>query len=96
MDIKVTTEPTVSHEDRSGKLLGPYNVSDEEWREYEWLVGSQRYTYRIKRPVKLFFRQRGTTHRVVDRDRLVHCVPAPGHLGCVLRWYKPSGPEVNW
>jgi hypothetical protein len=87
---------TQSHEDRSGELLGPYDVSDEQWREYEWEDAGQRHTYRINNPQRLFFRERGTTHRIVDKDKVVHCVPAPGVRGCVLRWYSPNGQEVAW
>lgn len=54
----------------------------EKWREYDF--GGR--TYRIDNPVTLFFRKAGTTHRVVDSNGIVHCVPAPGHFGCVLRW----------
>lgn len=85
-----------SHEERSGKLLGPYDVSDEEWREYEWEDNGKMYMYRINKPRRLFFRQTGTTHRVIDENKVVHCIPAPGNRGCVLRWYSPTGPEVAW
>lgn len=27
-----------------------------------------------------------TTHRVTGSDGVVHCLPAPGNNGCVLRW----------
>lgn len=54
----------------------------EEWREYDF--GGR--IYRIERPVSVHFRDGGTTHRVVDSDGVVHCVPAPGQNGCVLRW----------
>lgn len=42
--------------------------------------------YRIGNPVELYTRPGGTTHRVVDSAGVVHCVPAPGIFGCVLRW----------
>ena len=52
----------------------------EEWREYDF----DGRVYRIDRPVKVYL---GTTsHRVVGSDGVVHCVPAPGLQGCVLRW----------
>jgi hypothetical protein len=57
-------------------------LDDEEYREYQY-GGS---TVRIDNPKRL---QVGKTcHRVLDADGLVHCVPAPGHFGCELRW-KP-------
>ena len=58
------------------------DLTVEEWREYDF-AGR---VYRIDAPAKLFLREGGTTHRVVTSDGLVHCVPAPGYLGCVLRW----------
>lgn len=57
----------------------------EEWREYDW--GNR--VYRIEKPVRVYTREGGTTHRVVDADGVVHCVPAPGQFGCVLRWKGP-------
>lgn len=61
------------------------DVSSEKWREY--VFGDR--TYRIDKPVSVWV---GTTcHRVWD-GRIVHCVPAPGVNGCVLRW-EPSDPS---
>lgn len=57
----------------------------EEWREYDF-AGR---IYRIEQPVRIYLRPGGTTHRVEDRAGVVHCVPAPGHHGCVLRWKGP-------
>lgn len=57
----------------------------EEWREYDF--GGR--TYRIEKPVSVRFRIGGTTHRVTDSVGIVHCVPAPGVEGCVLRWKGP-------
>jgi len=54
----------------------------EEWREYDF----NGRVYRINHPTKLSFRPGGTTHRVVDAEGVVHCVPAPGQGDCVLRW----------
>lgn len=54
----------------------------EEWREYDF--GGR--VYRIERPKAVDFRPGGETHRVTGADGIVHCVPAPGHMGCVLRW----------
>ena len=61
--------------------------TDEIWREYDF--GGR--VYRIDDPQELYFRPGGSTHRVVDANGIVHCVPAPGFNGCVLRWYKPKG-----
>lgn len=58
------------------------DLTTELWREYDF----SRRVYRIDAPVALFFRTGGTTHRVVTTDGIVHCVPAPGVGGCVLRW----------
>lgn len=58
------------------------DITTELWREYDF--GGR--TYRIDSPVKLFLREGGTTHRVVDSNNIAHCVPAPGEHGCVLRW----------
>lgn len=54
----------------------------EEWREYDF--GGR--VYRIDGPVSVEFRKDSSTHRVTDSEGVVHCVPAPGHYGCVLRW----------
>jgi hypothetical protein len=59
----------------------------EAWREYDFCGR----VYRIEKPVSVQFRPGGETHRVTDADDIVHCVPAPGNNGCVLRW---SGPIV--
>jgi hypothetical protein len=61
-------------------------LTDEVWREYDF--GGR--VYLIENPAELFVGN--TTHRVVDTDGIVHCVPAPGHNGCVLRW-KPRDPS---
>lgn len=54
----------------------------EVWREYDF--GYR--IYRIDNPLTVEFRAGGETHRVVGSDGVVHCVPAPGVNGCVLRW----------
>ena len=58
------------------------DLRGEQWREYDF--GGR--VYRIDLPQKLFTRDGGSTHRVLTADGIVHCVPAPGNLGCVLRW----------
>jgi len=63
------------------------DITVELWREYDF--GGR--VYRIDKPQKLFFRQGGSTHRVVTEDGVAHCVPAPGVDGCVLRWKQVDG-----
>lgn len=73
--------------------LKEFDLTTEEYREYDF---SGR-VYRIDNPVSLFYRDGGTTHRVVDKDGVVHCLPAPGLQGCVLRWKnKDSSVPVNF
>lgn len=57
----------------------------EEWREYDF--GGR--VYRIDNPVSVEFRDGSSTHRVTDANGIVHCVPAPGQMGCALRWKGP-------
>jgi hypothetical protein len=53
--------------------------------------------YRITKPVTLFYRKGGSTHRVVDVEGVAHLVPGPGYRGCVIRWHNPVGtPRVNF
>ncbi len=73
--------------------LNEKDITTELYREYDF---SGR-VYRIDNPVKLFYRNGGTTHRVVGKDDVVHCVPAPGVDGCVLRWVnKDKAVPVNF
>lgn len=66
--------------------VGPLSLTDEEYREYDF--GGR--VYRIIAPQALYYREGGFTHRVLDADGVVHCVPGPGGRdGCVLRW-KPK------
>lgn len=76
------------------EYLLEHDLSTEQWREYDF-SGRE---YRIEEPKKLFTRPSGgTTHRVVDKDNIVHCLPAPGHQGCVLRWLsKDPNKPVNF
>ena len=64
-------------------LIGPKDLTVEVWREYDY--GTR--VYRIDKPVALYYREGGTTHRVVDATGVVHCVPFPGECGdVILRW----------
>ena len=76
----------VNMTDTSG--LKKNDLTTEEYREYDF--GGR--VYRITKPEKLFMRPGGTTHRVLDADGVIHCVPAPGVCGCVLRW-KSTDPK---
>ena len=67
-------------------LIGPKYLRVELWREYDF-AGR---TYRIEYPLAFYYRDGGSTHRVVDTNGIVHCVPAPGVNGCVLRWKNKS------
>ncbi len=67
--------------------MNEYDISDEEWREYDF----EKRIYRIEAPVKLFIRPDSTTHRVLDVNGIVHLVPSIGLRGCVMRW-KPKNP----
>lgn len=78
---------------------GLADLSSEEWREYEFgPQGDQhRVTVRITNPLTLIQRVGGTTHRVVDSEGVVWCLPVPGSCGCVLRWKTRTGnPHVSF
>lgn len=77
----------VTMEEHKMPDLKEYDICDEEWREYDF--GGR--VYRINDPVSLFMRPGGSTHRVLDVDGVVHCVPIPGSNGCVLRWKTYDG-----
>lgn len=64
--------------------LKEHDITTEAWREYD--IPGREEPYRINNPKTLYVRPNGTTHRVVDSEDVVHCVPIPGSLGCVLRW----------
>lgn len=66
--------------------LDERSLEVELWREYDF--GGR--VYHLDDPKKLVTRPGGTTHRVVDYAGVVHCVPAPGINGCVLRWKSRS------
>jgi hypothetical protein len=70
--------------------LQQFDLLVEKWREYDF--GGR--VYRIESPKTLYVRSGGSTHRVVDTAGVVHCVPAPGERGCVLRWQSvdPNAP----
>jgi len=64
-----------------------YDISCERWREYSF--GEDEDTLRvvtIMTPQKLFISASGSTHRVLNSDGVITCVPAPGRNLCVLSW----------
>jgi len=63
------------------------DISKELWREYDF----NGRVYRIDNP-KLLFIGSGA-HRVLDATGVVHCAPAPGHEGCVVRWMPRDASE---
>lgn len=69
------------------------DISDELWREVE-IDGR---TYRIDNPVTLVTRRGGSTHRVIDREGVVHCYAAPEGGRSVIRWKSREGkPPVKF
>jgi hypothetical protein len=71
--------------------LKKYDLTSEHWREYEFGPIGDRVVYKINDPIALWIGD--TTHRVLDGDGIVHCVPVPGEKGCVLRWKVREGKE---
>lgn len=68
------------------------DISHELWREYEH--GGQ--IFKIEKPKMLYYREDGTTHRVIDSEGIAHCHPISGN-GCALRWKNPDGEKpVNF
>lgn len=71
--------------------MEPKDITTEEYREYDF----NGRIYTIYSPKTLYVGT--TTHRVVDSADVVHCVPAPGFQGCVLRWKNKNVAEpVNF
>ena len=65
--------------------MDEFKLGSEEWREYDF----EGRVYRIDNPLTLVIGE--TTHRVVDNEGVVHCVPTVGRFGCVLRWKVREG-----
>lgn len=63
----------------------------ELWRQYTFLSEHGPVEYLIEDPQIVIFRPDGSTHRVVDSEGVVHCVPTPGFHGCVLTWQTRDG-----
>ena len=69
-------------------------LEDYEWREYEWCDPKAEYgirIYRISKPVRLYWRDGGSTHRILEDNGVVHIVPAPPVS--VIRYKKVDGAE---
>ena len=67
------------------------DLTTEAWREYDW----EGRVYRIENPVALWVGN--TTHRILDTENVIHCVPNVGHMGCALRWKSKNSEEpVNF
>jgi hypothetical protein len=63
-----------------------YSVGDltgERSREYVLSDGS---CYTIQNPVALITREGGTTHRVVDQNGKVHCIPFGKGQPTIVTW----------
>lgn len=69
---------------KKDKSMSEKDITCEEWREYD--LPGRTTAYRINRPKLLITREGGSCHRVLDAEGVVHCLPAPGNSGCVLRW----------
>lgn len=63
------------------KVEEKHILGTEIWREYDF--GGRKYRIDLPEQVRKIDEE---THQVVDSEGIVHCVPAPGHNGCVLRW----------
>ena len=71
--------------------MEPKDITAEAWREYDF----DGRVYRINNPQQLWVGS--TTHRVRDLAGVVHCLPAPGQCGCVLRWEpRDAGDPVQF
>ena len=67
------------------------DISDELWREYEYLDVTTSYKgYHIENPVALFIKEGGTGHRIIDAEGVVHWIPV--NIPHVIRW-KPKNPK---
>lgn len=78
--------------------LQRFDLTAEVWREYEFIDdrGGLR-VYHIDNPLALYWKDGSTTHRIEDSNGVVHCPPAPGHDGCVLRWLnRKDKPAVQF
>jgi hypothetical protein len=74
-------------------LEGPKDLTIEAYREYD--TGAR--VYRINAPVALYYKNGGSTHRVVDSDGVVHCITyGPRNPSVVLRWKNKGTDPVGF
>lgn len=71
------------------QLLGPFDLSAELYREYDF----DGRTYQIFNPKALYYRPAGSTHRILDQQGVIHCVPFGRGTGSVLRWKNREGKD---
>lgn len=70
------------------------DISSEEWRQVE-LEGNLKV--HIQHPQTLIIRKGGSTHRVIDKEGVVHCYAAPETGKSVIRWKSKEGePPVKF
>jgi hypothetical protein len=62
------------------------DISEELWREYDY--GDR--VYRIEAPIKLFLKDGGTGHRVLDSKGVTHWCPV--NVWHCIRWESPAKP----
>jgi hypothetical protein len=62
------------------------DLTSELWREYDF----PGRVYRIEEPITFYYRPGGETHRVLDSEGVIHCVPAPGFRGRITKTPIPS------
>lgn len=72
-------------------MLIERDISSEQWRE----VLMKDFSVIIDKPVKLMYREGGSTHRVVTETGVVYCYPAPETGKAIITWKSKDGlPEV--
>lgn len=81
-------------QDTKGDLL-ELDICGEEMRVYLQLSHDKTHevAYIIDHPVKLYFRPKGTTHRILDAEGIVHIVPAPGHGTFAIKYLPKNAAE---
>lgn len=87
MDAAFKSERETAFKDSAAGVLVSFATGDEVYREYDWFcpVSGEQRVYRVERPVSVDYTLGGTTHRVWDNNDVLHILPAPGHLRCVVR-----------
>jgi hypothetical protein len=88
ISAEIVNQPAPTQEVEAKQDLIVRDIRGNEWREYDF--GGRKY--RINNPQELLYRPGGSTHRIIDAEGIVHCIPVPGEFGCVLTW-KPRDPN---